>query len=167
MNFLRYWHHERSHPRQSDYGHFRSLDVMKICETCGRRNPDDCTWCPECGTVPRSERIKRALLMPFAIEPIMKCGAIPGIVGVVVLAVGLFQKIRWLEIVGAVLAAPIFWFFLSLFLYFCRGCYSTGFAEAKAERDGIQNGAGRRRGVLAAISQLTESASGGITCVST
>ncbi len=26
---------------------------MKICPTCGRKNPDDCTWCPECGTTPR------------------------------------------------------------------------------------------------------------------
>ena len=26
---------------------------MKTCTTCGRQNPDDCTWCPECGTTPR------------------------------------------------------------------------------------------------------------------
>lgn len=23
---------------------------MKICISCGRENPDNCTWCPECGT---------------------------------------------------------------------------------------------------------------------
>jgi len=26
---------------------------MKTCSTCGRQNPDDYTWCPECGTTPR------------------------------------------------------------------------------------------------------------------
>jgi ribosomal protein L40E len=26
---------------------------MKTCTKCGRQNPDDCTWCPECGTAPR------------------------------------------------------------------------------------------------------------------
>lgn len=26
---------------------------MKICATCGRQNPDDCTWCPQCGAKPR------------------------------------------------------------------------------------------------------------------
>ena len=67
---------------------------MKICSSCGRQNPDDCTWCPECGTIPRSERIKRALITPFAISPIMKWCAVPGIVGMVVLAIGFVQKIR-------------------------------------------------------------------------
>lgn len=25
---------------------------MKTCAKCGRQNPEDCTWCPECGITP-------------------------------------------------------------------------------------------------------------------
>jgi hypothetical protein len=91
---------------------------MKICTNCGRQNPDDCTWCPECGTIPRSERIKRALITPFAISPIMKRCAVPSLIGIVVLAIGFIQKIRWLEIVGVILAAPILWvYFVIIFVF--------------------------------------------------
>jgi hypothetical protein len=29
---------------------------MKTCTKCGRQNPDDCEWCPECGTTPRRRK---------------------------------------------------------------------------------------------------------------
>ena len=70
---------------------------MKICSSCGRQNPDDTTWCPECGTIPRAEKIKRALITPLAISPIMKWGALPGIVGMLLLMVGVLKKVGWLK----------------------------------------------------------------------
>ena len=48
----------------------------------------------------------------------MKWGALPGIVGMIVLAIGFIQKIYWLEVVGIVLAAPIFWvYFVIIFIF--------------------------------------------------
>lgn len=48
----------------------------------------------------------------------MKWCALPGIIGIILLAIGFIQKIHWLEILGAVLAAPIFWvYFVIIFIF--------------------------------------------------
>jgi hypothetical protein len=36
---------------------------MKTCTSCGRQNPDDCTWCPECGTTPHKRTASPAELL--------------------------------------------------------------------------------------------------------
>lgn len=56
--------------------------------------------------------------MPFAISPIMKWGALPGMVGAVLMAVGVVKNLGWLKIAGAVLAAPILWcYFIVMFTF--------------------------------------------------
>ena len=68
--------------------------------------------------MPLSEKAQHRLLMPFALSPIMKWGALPGIVGLILIAVGGLKKIGWLKIAGAVLAAPMFWcYFVILFIF--------------------------------------------------
>lgn len=68
--------------------------------------------------MPLSEQTKNRLLMPFAISPIMKWGAFPGIVGLVLIAVGVVKKVGWLKIAGVVLAAPMFWcYFVVIFIF--------------------------------------------------
>jgi len=48
----------------------------------------------------------------------MKRCAVPSLIGIVVLAIGFIQKIRWLEIVGVILAAPILWvYFVIIFVF--------------------------------------------------
>ena len=56
-----------------------------------------------------SRKLKNVLAAPFAVSYIMDKFMVPGIVGAVVFAVGRWQGIEWLQIVGAVLAAPIAW----------------------------------------------------------
>jgi hypothetical protein len=34
--------------------------AMKICPHCGRENPADYTWCPECGAMPKYEPVEPA-----------------------------------------------------------------------------------------------------------
>jgi len=68
--------------------------------------------------MPLSEKTKNWLLMPFAISPIMKWGALPGIIGLVFIAVGILKKVGWLKIAGVVLAAPMFWcYFVVIFIF--------------------------------------------------
>ena len=68
--------------------------------------------------MPLSEQTKNRLLMPFAISPILKWGALPGIVGMVCIAIGVLKKIGWLKLVGIALAAPMFWcYFVVIFIF--------------------------------------------------
>jgi hypothetical protein len=68
--------------------------------------------------MPLSEQTKNRLLMPFAISPIMKWGAFPGIVGLVLIAIGVVKKVGWLKIAGVVLAAPMLWcYFVVIFIF--------------------------------------------------
>jgi hypothetical protein len=59
--------------------------------------------------MPLSERTKNLLMNAIAISPIMKWGALPGIIGIPLIAVGVEKKIEWLTITGLVLAAPVLW----------------------------------------------------------
>ena len=61
--------------------------------------------------MPLSERTKNLLLNAIAVSPIMKRFALPGIIGIPLLAVGVAKKIQWLTVAGLVLAAPVLWCF--------------------------------------------------------
>ena len=66
-----------------------------------------------------SERSKRLLLAPFAISPIMGRFSLPGLVGLLLFAVGVWQDLGWLRVTGIILAAPIIWVYaVVLLVYF-------------------------------------------------
>jgi hypothetical protein len=68
--------------------------------------------------MPFSEKTKNRLLMPFAISPILKWCALPGVLGLALIAIGVVERIGWLKITGAVLAAPMFWcYFVVIFIF--------------------------------------------------
>jgi hypothetical protein len=65
-----------------------------------------------------SERSKSLLCAPFAISPIMRRFSLPGLVGLLLFAVGVWQKLEWLKVIGIILLAPIIWvYFVLLFVY--------------------------------------------------
>lgn len=69
--------------------------------------------------MPLSERTKSLLLAPFAISPIMRRFSLPGLVGLLLFAVGVWQNVDWLRVIGIILAAPIIWVYAVLmFVYF-------------------------------------------------
>jgi hypothetical protein len=69
--------------------------------------------------MPLSEQTKTILLAPFAVSPILKRCAWPGLAGFLVFGIGLWQKVDWLMVIGAILAAPIIWVYaVVLFVYF-------------------------------------------------
>jgi hypothetical protein len=66
-----------------------------------------------------SEKTRNILLAPFAISRIMKRFWLPGLVGMLLFAVGQWQNVGWLKIVGIVLAAPIIWVYaVVMFVFF-------------------------------------------------
>jgi hypothetical protein len=68
--------------------------------------------------MPLSEKSKNFLLAPFAISPIMRKAALPGIVGFILIGVGFWQKLVWLKIVGIIFAAPVLWvYFVVIFIF--------------------------------------------------
>ncbi len=66
----------------------------------------------------RYEKIKNILLAPFAISHIMQRFWLPGLVGLLLFAVGVWQHTSWLKIVGIVLAAPIIWVYAVVMFIF-------------------------------------------------
>ncbi len=68
--------------------------------------------------MPLSEKTKNQLLAPFAVSRIMRFGALPGLVGLVLIGVGFYQQIDILKIVGVVLAIPLLWvYFVIMFIF--------------------------------------------------
>lgn len=68
--------------------------------------------------MPISEKTKNRLLIPFAISPIMRFGALPGLVGLVMMGIGIYQQIDALKIIGFVLTIPILWVYIVIiFVY--------------------------------------------------
>lgn len=51
--------------------------------------------------------IKNQLFALFAISPIVRRFALPGVLGFLLFAVGLWQQLDWLKLTGVILAAPI------------------------------------------------------------
>jgi hypothetical protein len=65
-----------------------------------------------------SEKIKNILLAPFAISRIMKRCWQPGLVGLLLFAVGAWQHVGWLKVAGVVIAAPVIWVYAVLTLIY-------------------------------------------------
>lgn len=59
--------------------------------------------------MPLSEKTKHILLAPFAISRIMQRCWLPGLIGVLLFALGVWQHVGWRKGTGIVLAAPIIW----------------------------------------------------------
>ena len=69
--------------------------------------------------MPLSEKTKSWLFAPFAISPIIKWCALPGLIGMALFVVGVVKKLGWLKVIGVVLAAPVLWcYFVLIFIYF-------------------------------------------------
>jgi hypothetical protein len=66
----------------------------------------------------RYEKIKNILLALFAISHIMERCWLPGLVGMLLFAVGVWKHVGWLKIVGIVLAAPIIWVYAVVIFIF-------------------------------------------------
>jgi hypothetical protein len=65
-----------------------------------------------------NEKTKNILLAPLAISHIMERCWLPGLVGLLLFAVGVWQHVSWLKIAGIVLAAPIIWVYAVLMFVF-------------------------------------------------
>ena len=69
--------------------------------------------------MPISEKARNILLAPFAISHIMERCWLPGLVGVLLFAVGVWQHLGWLKIAGIVLALPVIWVYaVVMFVFF-------------------------------------------------
>lgn len=68
--------------------------------------------------MPLSEKTRNLLLAPFAISPIMRRFSLPGVVGFLLLAIGLWQQLTWLKVTGILLAAPVIWAYAVLMLVY-------------------------------------------------
>jgi hypothetical protein len=64
------------------------------------------------------ENTKNLLVAPFAISRIMEQCWLPGVIGLLLFAVGVWQHVGWLKIVGIVLAVPILWVYAVVMLVF-------------------------------------------------
>lgn len=65
-----------------------------------------------------SEKTKNRLLMPFAVSRIIRFGALPGVIGMILLGFGIYLQIAILKIIGFVLIIPILWvYFVIMFIY--------------------------------------------------
>lgn len=64
-------------------------------------------------------KTKDILLAPFAISHMMQRFWLPGLIGFLLFAVGMWQRVTWLKIAGIVLAAPIIWVYaVVIFVFF-------------------------------------------------
>jgi hypothetical protein len=55
---------------------------------------------------------------PFALSPIMQRFALPGLAGIVIFVIGVWQDLFWVMVAGAVLAAPVLWAYAVLLLVY-------------------------------------------------
>lgn len=65
-----------------------------------------------------SERTKSLLGALFAISPILRRFALPGLVGLLLFAAGAWQALDWLKVVGIILAVPVIWAYAVLLLVY-------------------------------------------------
>ena len=56
-----------------------------------------------------SEEAKGRLWTMIAVSPILQRFALPGIVGMIVPGLGIWQDLQWLSIAGLILAVPMVW----------------------------------------------------------
>jgi hypothetical protein len=65
-----------------------------------------------------SENAKERLLALLAVSPILQRFAFPGICGVALIGLGIWQDIQWLSIAGLIVAAPIVWCYLLIMVVY-------------------------------------------------
>ena len=65
-----------------------------------------------------SERTKERLLTVLAWDRNIQRFALPGIVGLSLIGLGIWKKIAWLTVTGLILAAPILFCYLLIMLVF-------------------------------------------------
>lgn len=65
-----------------------------------------------------SEKPKDRMLTMIAVSPILQRFAFPGILGMVLVGIGIWQDIPWLSIVGLILAAPVIWCYLLILVVY-------------------------------------------------
>lgn len=65
-----------------------------------------------------SERTITRLCTPFSVCPIIRYGAAPFVIGLLMIWAGFFQQIDWLKTVGFVLTLPIIWVYLVIMFVF-------------------------------------------------
>ncbi|MCU0531214.1 MAG: hypothetical protein MUE76_03870 [Syntrophales bacterium] len=68
--------------------------------------------------MPLPEKTKKILLAPFAVSHIMQRFALPGLIGLLLFAVGAWQHAGWLQVAGIVLAAPVLWVYAVVIVVF-------------------------------------------------
>jgi hypothetical protein len=68
--------------------------------------------------MPLSEKAKNILLAPFAISHIMQRCWLPGMIGLLLLLIGNWCHIGWLEVAGIILAAPMIWVYALVIFVF-------------------------------------------------
>lgn len=56
-----------------------------------------------------SEKTRCLLMNTIAVSPILKRFMLPGIIGMLLTGVGVWQEMEWLTITGFILAAPVLW----------------------------------------------------------
>lgn len=65
-----------------------------------------------------SEKTKRFLPALFSISPIMQRFSLPGIVGLLLFTIGVWQQVLWLKVAGIVFAVPVIWAYAVLMLFY-------------------------------------------------
>jgi hypothetical protein len=65
-----------------------------------------------------NEKTRNILLAPFAISSIMQRCWVPGLVGLLLFAVGVWQHVAWLKIAGIILTAPVIWVYALVMFVF-------------------------------------------------
>ena len=68
--------------------------------------------------MPLPEKTKNLLLNTIAVSPILKRFMLPGIIGMLLTGVGVWQEMEWLTITGLVLAAPVLWCYVVVIIVY-------------------------------------------------
>jgi hypothetical protein len=88
------------------------------CSKCGYQSPNDAPFCLGCGVVPRSRKIKDALLAPLAICGIFRWAAPLGLAGFGLFLIGVATNSTWTKIAAGLFVAPLAWcYFLAMFIF--------------------------------------------------
>jgi len=48
----------------------------------------------------------------------MRRFSLPGLIGLLILAIGVWQKLEWLKVIGIILLAPVIWVYIVLLLVY-------------------------------------------------
>lgn len=76
--------------------------------------------------MPLSEKIRSLGENAIAISPILRRFGVPGLAGLLLIGLDLWQQTTWLTITGMILAAPVIWCYVvvmvvyPLLLLFCK-----------------------------------------------